>query len=238
MLNGCGPGSRRSRVLSAIVSWRSAARTVLDPYLRGHGDALQQMLYADMFTWLSDNLLERGDRMSMAASLETRPPFLDYRLVELAYALPSRYKVRRGNDKMDTEAGGAETLARRGGQSTKDRIQGAPERLVQRGLRDYAYDCLTGPSSHVGARFSKSEIVKLLDAHLSGSRNEENRIWTLLSLEVWHRDMLAEDGSDRQVRPNRSRSSSAGNCPVTWKITVGRFRQRGRRNARRSGLAA
>ena len=57
---------------------RPAARSALDPYLDGRGDALSRMLYADSHTWLADNLLERGDRMSMAASLELRPPFLDH----------------------------------------------------------------------------------------------------------------------------------------------------------------
>ncbi|MCB0932556.1 MAG: asparagine synthase (glutamine-hydrolyzing) [Mycobacterium sp.] len=179
-------GAERHRLLGGLP-----ARTVLDPYLRGHGDALQQMLYADMFTWLSDNLLERGDRMSMAASLETRPPFLDYRLVELAYALPSRYKVRRGTTKWILKQVALKHLPAEVVNRPKIGFKVPLNDWFRGGLRDYAYDCLTGPSSYVGARFSKSEIVKLLDAHLSGSRNEENRIWTLLSLEVWHRDMLA-----------------------------------------------
>ena len=54
------------------------------------------MLRADLARWLADNLLERGDRMTMAASVELRPPFLDHRLVELAFRLPSSVKVRGG----------------------------------------------------------------------------------------------------------------------------------------------
>ena len=52
---------------------RPAVRSGLDPYLRGEGDPLRRMLYADVHTSLTNNLLERGDRMSMAASLELRP---------------------------------------------------------------------------------------------------------------------------------------------------------------------
>ena len=59
----------------------------------------QRMLAVDCQGWLADNLLERGDRMAMAASVELRPPFLDHRLVELAFSLPSRVKVRRGQTK-------------------------------------------------------------------------------------------------------------------------------------------
>jgi asparagine synthase (glutamine-hydrolysing) len=71
-------------------------RDTLAAYRGGAGDSLHRMLFADAHTWLADNLLERGDRMSMAASLELRPPFLDHRLVELAFHLPSSVKVRRG----------------------------------------------------------------------------------------------------------------------------------------------
>ena len=60
---------------------------------RSGGDLIQHQLYYDCHTWLVDNLLERGDRMAMAASIEFRPPFLDHRVVELAFRLPSKYKV-------------------------------------------------------------------------------------------------------------------------------------------------
>ena len=53
----------------------------------------------DAQTWLPDNLLERGDRMSMAASLELRPPFLDRHVVEYAFQLPSALKLREGKTK-------------------------------------------------------------------------------------------------------------------------------------------
>ena len=53
----------------------------------------------DAQTWLPDNLLERGDRMSMAASLELRPPFLDRHVVEYAFQLPSTLKLREGTTK-------------------------------------------------------------------------------------------------------------------------------------------
>ena len=50
-------------------------------------DAIERMLRHDCQGWLPDNLLERGDRMAMAASVELRPPFLDHHLVELAFRL-------------------------------------------------------------------------------------------------------------------------------------------------------
>jgi asparagine synthetase B (glutamine-hydrolysing) len=66
----------------------------LGQYERCQGDHLRRMLYVDCHTWLADNLLERGDRMSMAASIENRPPFLDHELVELAFRIDSSMKVK------------------------------------------------------------------------------------------------------------------------------------------------
>src|SRR5258708_19261772 len=52
------------------------------------------MLYFDQTSWLPDNLLERGDRMTMAASIEARVPYLDHRLAEFVSALPDTFRVR------------------------------------------------------------------------------------------------------------------------------------------------
>jgi asparagine synthase (glutamine-hydrolysing) len=58
------------------------------------------------------------------------------------------------------------------------------------GLRDMAHDLLTGPSSFVGRLMDDGAVRDLLARHESGRRNEDIRIWTLLSLEVWHREFF------------------------------------------------
>ena len=68
--------------------------------VRHQRDPLSQMLYVDTKTWLSDNLLLKADKMTMAASVELRVPFLDHRLVEFAAALPSHVKTRGGAGKI------------------------------------------------------------------------------------------------------------------------------------------
>lgn len=62
-------------------------------------DPIQKMLYVDTKTWLADNLLVKADKMTMAASIELRVPFLDYRLVEAATSLPLNMKIQRGQGK-------------------------------------------------------------------------------------------------------------------------------------------
>ncbi|KAA0023865.1 asparagine synthase (glutamine-hydrolyzing) [Antrihabitans cavernicola] len=165
-----------------------ATRKVIAPYVNGGGDALRRMLYADTHTWLADNLLERGDRMSMAASLELRPPFLDHRLVELAFRLPSSVKVRRGTTKWVVKEVARQHLPAEIVDRPKVGFKVPLDEWFRGGLRDMAFDLLTGPSSFVGSRFDSRAVQQLLSDHSSGARNEQPRIWTLLSLEVWHRE--------------------------------------------------
>ncbi|WP_067570851.1 asparagine synthase (glutamine-hydrolyzing) [Nocardia acidivorans] len=165
------------------------ARTVLDPYLNGRGDSLRRMLYADTHTWLADNLLERGDRMSMAASLELRPPFLDHRVAELAFRLPSSVKVRGGTTKWIVKELARHHLPVNLVDRPKVGFKVPLDEWFRGHLREMAFDLLDGPSSFVGSHFDRGAVRRLLDGHTSGARDEQPRIWTLLSLEVWHREL-------------------------------------------------
>lgn len=164
-------------------------RTVLAPYLDGGGDPLRRMLYADTHTWLADNLLERGDRMSMAASLELRPPFLDHRVAELAFRLPSSVKVRGGVTKWIVKELARHHLPAELVDRQKVGFKVPLDAWFRGHLREMAFDLLDGPSSFVGATFDRAAVRRLLEDHLSGDRDEQPRIWTLLSLEVWHREL-------------------------------------------------
>ncbi|MCZ7525035.1 MAG: asparagine synthase C-terminal domain-containing protein [Acidimicrobiia bacterium] len=144
------------------------------------------MLYVDCHTWLVDNLLERGDRTSMAASLELRPPFLDHRLVELAFTLPSRVKVRRGTTKWVVRELGRRYLPEEITRRPKLGFRVPFDVWLRGSLREMARDMLCSPSSFVGQVMDRPAVERLLDDHERGRRNEWQRIYTLLSLEVWH----------------------------------------------------
>ena len=80
---------------------RNAVYDVLDSYYRRviNRDAIGKMLYLDIKTWLPENLLIKADKMTMAASLELRVPFLDHKLVEFAASLPSSMKANLSQSK-------------------------------------------------------------------------------------------------------------------------------------------
>lgn len=149
-------------------------------------DAVGRMLAADLRSWLPDNLLERGDRMSMAASLELRPPLLDHRLVELAFRLPSSVKVRHRTTKWVLKEVARRYLPDEVVDRRKVGFKVPLDQWFRSSLRDNARERLTGRDSFVADVLSRDAVEELLRRHESGRFSEEAKIWTLMSLEVWH----------------------------------------------------
>lgn len=161
--------------------------------LDGHGvDPVRSMLVDDLGSWLPDNLLERGDRMSMAASLELRPPLLDHRLVELAFRLPSEFKVREGTTKWALKEVARRVLPDEVVDRRKAGFRVPLDAWFRSGLRAAVHDRLTGPSSFVAETLDRDAVRSLVTRHESGRFNEEARLFTLLSLEVWHETFFAQ----------------------------------------------
>lgn len=148
-------------------------------------DPVDRMLRHDLRHWLPDNLLERGDRMSMAASLELRPPLLDHHLVELAFRLPTSVKLRSGSTKWVVKEVARRFLPDDVIDRRKVGFRVPLDSWFRAGLRDTARDRLTGADSWVGQTLDRSRVCELVDRHERGA-NEEIRIWTLLCLEMWH----------------------------------------------------
>jgi asparagine synthase (glutamine-hydrolysing) len=165
-------------------------------YHEARGDAVRRMLYADSRGWLPDNLLDRGDRMSMASSLELRPPFLDARLVDLAFELPSSVKLRRGTTKWVVKEVARRYLPDEVVDRRKVGFTVPLDRWFRGGLRDLAWDMLTSESSLVASLMSRTAVRELLERHDRGQRAEHMRLWTLLGLEVWH-DVFFRGGGQR-----------------------------------------
>jgi asparagine synthase (glutamine-hydrolysing) len=201
LVRALGAGSRAEQHRSWFAPFDEQERRELAGRT-GHGEALvvagrapggplDAMLWSDCHTWLADNLLERGDRMMMAASVELRPPFLDRGVVELAFRLPTSFKVRRGTGKWVVRQVAQRHLPAEVASRAKAGFRVPLGSWFRAGLRDFARDALTGPGSFVDAVLDRDAVRRLLDAH-DGGANHDIRIWTLLSLEVWHRTLISD----------------------------------------------
>ena len=171
------------------------------PWARARGDHLRRMLYGDCHGWLADNLLERGDRMSMAAGIEHRPPFLDHELVELAFRVDSGLKVRGGQGKRIVKEVAQRHLPRTIVDRRKLGFRVPLDEWFRGGLKDYAHDLLLGRGSFVAGYLARTGIERLLADHVSGRRNEASRLWTLLGFEVFCAGLRAGHAVSRSPVP-------------------------------------
>jgi asparagine synthase (glutamine-hydrolysing) len=159
---------------------------------------LATMLRYDLASWLPDNLLERGDRMSMAASLELRPPFLDAGVVSFALALPDQRKIRGRTGKWILRQVAKAYLPAEIISQKKVGFTVPLAQWFRGGLRDFAFDRLRSGTSLATQLFDKREVNRLLGGHHSGGFDYSGQLWTLVSLEMWYERFASSISVGRQ----------------------------------------
>ncbi len=157
----------------------------------GHQDSyLRKILFFDQTSWLPDNLLERGDRMTMAASLEGRMPFMDHTLAEFVSSLPDNFRVRGHSTKWILRQAMRPILPGIIIDRPKIGFRVPVNEWFQTTMKDYLYDHLTGTGSITKRYYNKPVLMRILGEHTSGRQNHEKLLWSLLNLELWHREYM------------------------------------------------
>jgi asparagine synthase (glutamine-hydrolysing) len=155
-----------------------------------HASSLRRILYFDQTGPLPDDLLERGDRMAMAQSLEVRAPYLDHRLVEHVSAQPDEMRVRGLSTKWILREAGRQLLPEALGARPKGGFR-VPVALWLRGeLREPLLEHLRSDASLTRKYYDAETLDRVVDEHLANRKNHEKILWTLLNLEIWHRTCL------------------------------------------------
>jgi asparagine synthase (glutamine-hydrolysing) len=149
--------------------------------------ALRSILYYEQVGWLADNLLERSDRMTAAAALELRTPFLDHRVAEYVSALPDAARVRGLSTKWILRQADRRLIGDAGVKPRKAGFRIPLADLMRGEMRELLVDQLRGPGCLTRAYYDGKVLDRLLDEHLAVRRNHEEMLWTLLNLEIWHR---------------------------------------------------
>lgn len=170
----------------------SAYQNVLECWERSSGEMLQRLLYTDIKTYLVE-LLMKQDNMSMAASIESRVPFLDHPLVEFATNIPQSLQVGGFAGKHILKKAVEDLLPhsilyrpKLGFPTPWSRWLAGPQLNVIR-------DLLLEPRSLDRGLFKRAAIERLFEEHRSGHRDHYDRIWRLLNLELWHRSCLEKE---------------------------------------------
>ena len=171
------------------ASQRDPYEECLRYYHEAPGGALERMSHADMQTYMVE-LLMKQDQMSMAASIESRVPFLDHEFVEYAAAIPGRHKLRGWQTKAVLRAAVANVLPP---EILTRRKMGFPVPLGHwlrgryAGLLD---DLVLGGRALERGLFDVAALRHLVDEHRSGAWDHGDRLWMLMNLEIWQRVFL------------------------------------------------
>jgi asparagine synthase (glutamine-hydrolysing) len=173
------------------------------------GDLVKRLLYLDTMTYLPLDILTKVDRMTMAHSLEARPPLLDHTLVERVFQLGSSLKLSPdGTQKAIFKKAVADLLPAE--------ILSRPKRgfavpIVEwfRGALKAPMQELLGDRRFVERGWLDDGVVHaIVDEHLDGRRDHALPIWSLMTLELWARQFL--DGAQPAMESPREEEAVNG----------------------------
>jgi asparagine synthase (glutamine-hydrolysing) len=150
--------------------------------------SLRSILFFDQISWLPDNLLERGDRMTMGASIEARMPFMDHVLAEFISSLPDSWRIHGFRSKWVLRAAMRSVLPPEILQRPKIGFRVPVNEWFRTSMRDFLLDHVRDPNMRTRNYFRRDALTRYVDEHLTGRQNHEKLLWTLLSLELWHRE--------------------------------------------------
>lgn len=153
-------------------------------------DELSRTLFADFHTYLPEDLLVKEDRMTMAASLEGRVPFLDHEFIEFVARMPSEFKVHGLTTKYIFKEAMRPLLPTSIIERRKHGFGVPIGEWFKQDLKTYAADVFHDPKTAQRGWFNTDYIRSLLDEHQKGVQDYSSQLWALLIFELWCREYL------------------------------------------------
>ena len=194
-----------------------AGGLLLDDFRRRHGDGglesayedilrgcngadtLERFGYCDGHARLVDDMLVKGDRMSMATGVEARVPFLDHTLAEFSATLPASLKIKGLQRKHVLKKVAESYLPREVIYRRKVGFTVPLTRWFTGPLAPLVRGVLLAPRSLDRGYFNADVLRGVIDGHVQRRADREQAIWVLLALEIWHRLFIDDDGSPAAI---------------------------------------
>lgn len=158
-------------------------------------DPVTKMQYLDLNMWLVGDILLKADRMSMAHSLELRVPFLDRKIMDLAQTIPLRYRVNEQNTKFAMRQAALRRMPKEVADKKKLGFP-VPTRVWLKEEPYYSIVKEAFQSETAKEYFHTEKLVRLLDKHRQGKKDNSRKIWTIYTFLVWHKQFF-----ENEVRP-------------------------------------
>lgn len=153
----------------------------------GERDPVNLSLYVDLKSYLCDNCLLKVDRMSMANSLEVRVPYLDKEMVELAFQVPGRLKVRSGQTKVLLKKVAERHIPRECVYRPKEGFSIPIKNWLGGQLRPLMEDLLSPTTIRREGVLDVAAVEQLKREHLGGAANHSHVIWSLMVFQAWRK---------------------------------------------------
>ncbi|MFW6123669.1 MAG: asparagine synthase (glutamine-hydrolyzing) [Acidobacteriota bacterium] len=148
-------------------------------------DDINKELFLDLNTYMVDDILAKVDRMSMAASLETRVPFLDHNIVEFLFQVPGRFKLKGMSSKWLLKKTMERLLPKENIYRKKEGFSIPIKHWLRTELKEMMLDYLAESRIKKGGLFNPQAVHNLVDSHLKKKNNHSHQIWALLVFEIW-----------------------------------------------------
>jgi len=164
-----------------------------DIYERAKAHSLSPMAtmqYVDMNTWIRSDILVKGDRLSMAHALEVRVPFLDKEVFKFASTLADEEKLRKGTTKYILRYAFRDIIDEETFMRPKLGYPVPVRKWLKNELYDWAKEIIE--NSPVDDYIVKSEVLKMLDDHRDGTKDNYRKLWTILVFCEWYKQYMAK----------------------------------------------
>ena len=151
----------------------------------GHADDITKMQHLDIQMWMVGDILLKADKMSMAHSLEVRVPFLDKEVFKVASRIPTAHRVNRSGTKYAFRRAAAKYLPESSARRKKLGFP-VPIRLWLREERYHGKVMEYFAGETAAKYFNADALVKLLNEHRAGKKDNSRKIWTVFMFLLWH----------------------------------------------------
>jgi asparagine synthase (glutamine-hydrolysing) len=177
-----------------------AAATIEDAWAASRApNLLEKMLDVDRRTYLPGDLLVKMDIATMAYGLEARSPLLDPEVIALGAALPARFKVRGREKKIALRASLRGLVPDEWIDRRKQGFQVPMAEWFRGDLRDLARETLLADDARSHAYLRREAVESLLERHLAGAEDNSSLLWSILTFEVWQREVVDARAGERGV---------------------------------------
>nr|MBA2734022.1 asparagine synthetase B [Acidobacteriota bacterium] len=163
-------------------------------------EPLDALLYIDSKTYLPGDILTKVDRMSMAASLETRAPLLDHKLIEFVTRIPASMKMRGLETKHILKRAVQDLVPPEILDRPKQGFGVPLQQWINSQLRGRIRETLTSQRARTRGYVEPRYVDLLLDEHERNRRDHSSQLWALFMLELWHRLFQDEEHAPRREK--------------------------------------